>query len=133
MNIPQPSPSPSAKKPTNLGWIFFGIIMAGAFFFTVYSLIWPDMAREKILREGSPATAVILDADPTGNVSNSQPEIRLRLKVSPPDGSSYETETVMVVNPVYIPEFQPGKTVKVKYDKEDRSKVAIEETESGQR
>jgi hypothetical protein len=39
----------------------------------------------------------------------------------------------MIINPIYTPDFQPGKTVKVKYDKADPSKVAVEETEKGQR
>ncbi|MBP9762831.1 hypothetical protein KBD34_04410 [Patescibacteria group bacterium] len=133
MNTPEVSPSlPQAKKKDPI-WIVFAVIMVSAFFFTIYSLFWPDMAREKLLREGLPATAIVLDADPTGNVRNAQPEVRLRLKVSPPGGTEYETEAIMMINPIYVPEFQPGKMVKVRYDKEDRSKVAVEETESGQR
>lgn len=107
--------------------------MIGAFGFTLYSLFWSEYQREQLIKRGVPGTAVILNADPTGSVYNSQPEVRLRLRVSPAEGGTYEAETVMIINPIYAPQFQPGKTVKIKYDREDRSKVAIEETENGQR
>ena len=120
-------------KKQNSIWIVFWVIMIGAFGFTMYTIFWPDYQREKLIQRGLPGTAVVLAADPTGSVYNSQPEIRLRLRVTPADGTEYEAETVMIINPIYVPQFQPGKTVKVKYDKDDRSKVAVEETENGQR
>ncbi len=104
-----------------------------AAFFFVYSFFWPEYQRNQLIKEGIPAEAVILAADPTGNVYNSQPEIRVRLRVSPTQGEPYEAETVMFVNAIYAPQFQPGKQAKVKYDPEDKTKVVIEETENGQR
>lgn len=114
-------------------WVFFAIIMVAAFAFTIYTVFFPDYQQQQLIKSGVPATAVILDADPTGSVYNSQPEVRLRLRVTPTDLPPYETEVEMIINPIYTPEFQPGKTVKVKYDKADPSKVAVEETEKGQR
>lgn len=133
MDTVQKSPTPIPPKKHVSGWIVFWMIMIAAVVFTFYSIFWPEHQREQLIRYGLPGTAVILNADPTGNIYNSQPEIRLRLRVTPADGSSYEAETEMIINPIYVPQFQPGKTVKIKYDREDRSKVAIEETENGQR
>ncbi len=128
-----PTPAPSPQKSPKGMWIFFAIIMVAAFVFTVYSVFFPDYQQQRLIKSGVSATAVILDADPTGSVYNSQPEVRLRLRVSPIDLPPYEAEVDMIINPIYTPEFQPGKTVKVKYDKEDPSRVAVEETETGQR
>lgn len=107
--------------------------MVGAFSYTMYQLFWPEHQREQLLRRGVRATAVILAADPTGNVYNSQPEVRLRLRVTPTSGVAYEAETVMVINPIYVPEFQPGMSVKVRIDPQQPSRVAIEETQNGRR
>lgn len=113
-------------------WLPLTIILF-AFLYTLYSLFWPEYSRNKLIREGVQANGIILDADPTGSVYNSQPEIRFRLRVSPADGREYEAETDMIINPIYAPQFQPGKTVKVRYDQQDRARVTIEETENGQR
>lgn len=129
---PIPPQVPIVKKKNNGNWIAI-LCFAVAIGFAFYSFFWRDYQRDKLIERGLPATAVILNADPTGNTYNSQPEIRLKLRVSPPQGQPYETETEMVINPIYAPQFQPGKSVKVKYDPEDRSKVAVEETENGQR
>jgi hypothetical protein len=131
----QTSPAPSSPQQTSPKgmWVLFAIIMLAAFAFTIYTVFFPDYQQQQLIKSGVPATAVILDADPTGSVYNSQPEVRLRLRVTPTDLPPYETEVEMIINPIYTPDFQPGKTVKVKYDKADPSKVVVEETETGQR
>jgi hypothetical protein len=132
-SFPQASAASSPQKSPKGMWVFFAIIMVAAFAFTIYTVFFPDYQQQQLIKSGVPATAVILDADPTGSVYNSQPEVRLRLRVTPTDLPPYETEVDMIINPIYTPDFQPGKTVKVKYDKADPSKVVVEETETGQR
>ena len=112
-------------------WMFLPVVLV--IYFIGYQVFWPEYQRKQIIKNGLRAEGVILDADPTGSTYNSQPEVRLQLRVIPQNGEAYAAETVMVVNPIYAPEFQPGKRVKVRYDREDRSKVAVEETENGQR
>lgn len=131
-SAPQTSVPRSQTSPRGM-WVFFAIIMFAAFAFTIYNVFFPDYRQQQIIKSGLPAMAEVLDADPTGNVYNSQPEVRLRLRVSPPNQPSYEAMVEMIINPIYAPEFQPGKMLKVKYDKDDKSKVAVEETETGQR
>lgn len=94
---------------------------------------WPEHLRDQLIKTGIPADAIIVRADPTGNVYNSQPQVELVLEVHLKDGTKYNATTRMVINPVYIPQFQPGKQVHVRYDQKDKTKVAIEETENGQR
>jgi hypothetical protein len=126
------SSSSVPKKKKSFWWVTVLTIIL-PFFFIGYFVFWPDYQRERLIERGLPAEAVILKADPTGSVYNSQPEVRLRLRVLLSDGQTYEAETKMIINPMYAPQFQPGKQVKVRYDKEDKFKVAVEETENGQR
>jgi hypothetical protein len=107
-------------------------VLAIAFAFSAWIFWWPEHLRDELMKTGIPADAVILSADPTGNVYNNQPQVRLALEVHPKDGAVYKAETRMIINPVYIPQFQPGTRVHIRYDQKDKTKVAIEETESRQ-
>lgn len=132
MNPKNPSPAVQGVKKKSF-WPLTVLTIVLPFFFIGYFVFWPEHKREELIKNGLPADAIILNADPTGSTYNSQPEVRLRLRVSIPQGETYEAETEMIVNPIYAPQFQPGMKVKVRYDKDDRSKVAVEETENGQR
>lgn len=139
--IPTPTPTPtptaalpSAKKPAGRwGFLIPVVILLVGFGIPGFLFFWPEYQRSQLLETGVPAEATILGIAPTGNTFNDQPQVEIRLEVRPADGAAYEAETTMIVNPVYLSEFQPGKTVQVRYDAQDPSKVAIEETESGQR
>ena len=105
-------------------------VLLGIFFLPDF---FSEREKEEILKTGLPAAAEILSIKDTGNRYNDQPEVTLKLKVTPPDETSYETHVTMYISQVYIPQFQPGKKLKVRYDANNKSKVAVEETESGQR
>ena len=93
----------------------------------LYSFLWPEYQRSQILRRGSPAQATILKVRDTGNRYNDQPEVFLLLEVRPKDRAPFQAKVEMIISPVYIPQFQPGKVVSVRYDPKDLSKVAVAE------
>ncbi len=130
---PVPTASPSSKPNGRWSFLIPAVILLIGIGIPGFLFFWPEYQRSQLLERGLPAEAVILGIEPTGSTFNDQPQVEIRLEVRPADGAAYEAETTMIINPVYLPEFQPGKTVRVRYDAEDRSKVAIEETESGQR
>lgn len=130
-SVPTPVPTSSNQGPKIALLVFLGV--AVGFGIAGWTFLWPEHVNEQLIKTGVPAEATILSADPTGNVYNSQPQVRLKLEVRPKDGEAYQAETKMIINPVYIPQFQPGRTVRVRYDQNDKSKIAIEETENGQR
>lgn len=132
---PTVPPSQDIRPPDQGAKITLLVIglLAVAFAFSGWIFWWPEHVRDELMKTGLPADAVILSADPTGNVYNNQPQVQLTLEVHPKDGAVYKAETRMIINPIYVPQFQPGKLVHIRYDQKDKFKVAIEETENGQR
>lgn len=114
------------RKILNIAISFGGMLLVFGFVFS--SLIFPSIKNKKLLETGLPARATILEIKPTGNVYNNQPQARLKLKVQLENGETYETEMTMIVNPIYVPQFQPGKDVKIRYDANDRNNIVIEDT-----
>lgn len=86
----------------------------------------PQFFQEKVLENGLPGTAVILDIAPTGVIVNDQPRCKLDLKVTTAAGEVYDTTIYMIISPVYLPQFQPGAKLMIKYDPQDKKKVAVE-------
>ncbi len=122
-SIPQPStPVVASKKSIYLVFLLAGLAIAYGF----YALFWPSYQRRQLLANGIAAEGVITTVEPTGNVVNSQPQVRMNVRVTPEQGEPFDSQVIMVVNPIYAPQFQPGRQVKVRYDQADRSKAAIE-------
>jgi hypothetical protein len=126
-------PPPRDAKTNAIIVAAVGVMLALGLALPLFIFFYPEYQREQLIQNGLPAQAEILDIEPTGSTYNDQPQARIRLLVTPETGESFEAETTMIINPIYAPQFQPGKRVKVRYDGADKTKVAIEETESGQR
>ncbi len=131
---PKPAATGGIDKATNAK-ITIGIfvLVAIGLLIPLFFMFYPEYQREQLLKNGVPARAEIVSLDPTGSWYNNQPQVDVRVRVLPEDGEPFEATATMIINPVYMPQFQPGNTVQVRYDPEDRSKVAIEETEDGTR
>lgn len=73
---------------------------------------------KRVLADGLPANAVVLDTYDTGNrVSSIFLMTRLSLRVEDSPGvPSFETNTVVPISPVKLAEFAVGKTIKVRVD-----------------
>jgi hypothetical protein len=84
-----------------------------------------DREEKRILRDGVAATARVKDIRPTGDLHNDQPEVRITLEVDVQGGETFEGEVTTVMSPVYLPRFQPGLLVEVRFDPNDRRKVAL--------
>lgn len=123
-------PVPAKPRSRMIGVAAIALVVA---LVPLYMFLWPEVEREQLVKTGVSAEGRIVSIEPTGTVYNNQPQVNLRIRVVPTDGEAFEAETKMIINPVYLPQFQPGMKVKVRYDAEDRSKIAVEETESGQR
>jgi hypothetical protein len=74
---------------------------------------------------GHSAKAKILDANQTGTYINEQPQVRFVLEVTPASGAPFQSQAIMTVPQIKVPQVQPGNTVDVRYDPEDPSRVAI--------
>lgn len=95
----------------------------------LFSFLGPECARDELLKTGVAAKGVIVGIEDTGNRYNDQPQVILKVRVEPEGGDTYETETKMIISPVYLPQFQPGARVNLKYDPADRMKIAVDSVE----
>lgn len=133
----QPTPSTpgtstsgaSVKKMSPRLAIVFAVVIALFTLGLPFFLFWlPDLEQNRLIETGTPAEAKILSADPTGNIYNDQPQIKLLIEVYPENQPTFQAEVKMVINPIYTPQFQPGNYVQVRYNPDDLSKVAVEKT-----
>ncbi|MBN2027969.1 MAG: hypothetical protein JW854_14565 [Actinobacteria bacterium] len=85
-----------------------------------------EKLMDEILAEGMEAQAVILKAFELGiNITDTGPVMQFLLEVKPEGGNAFQAVTMGVIAEVSVPKFQAGKTVKVKYDPDDISRVAL--------
>jgi hypothetical protein len=95
----------------------------GAIIYFVMRAFRPDTT---ILKQGTPAKAVIQQVWQTGAYINNNPQIGMQLEVQPTNGAPYVTQLNAVIPLVNIPQFQPGAVVPVKIHPQDPSKVALD-------
>lgn len=80
----------------------------------------------RLLREGTRSTATVMTLRETGIYVNHRPQVALRLLIEDPTGGSFEASVDRVVSMVEIPRVQPGCTLAVAWDPQDRGKLAID-------
>ena len=87
------------------------------------------VADTKTLQEtGVAAEAVILRIWDTGITLNDDPVIGMDVEVRPTDGEPWNaTIPKSLISRLDIPRFQPGQTVHVRYDAQERSRVGLDE------
>lgn len=95
------------------GWVFGGMFLRGR-------------KRKQLLQTGVQANAQIVEIWDTGVTVNNQPQIGMKLKVTPATGMPYEVETKMIISRLQTAYYQPGVSCVVRYDPNDLSSVAIE-------
>jgi len=79
-----------------------------------------------IAKKGVKAKAVVLSAQPTGNIVNGRGEMALHLKVTRPEsGSTFETRVKKAVPQQALSFVLPGSVVEVRYLPEDEKNVVI--------
>lgn len=79
-----------------------------------------------IAQQGMDAQAVVMEMRPTGEVRQGDAVIELLLRVTRPDGSTYDTRFEKTVSSVAIPGVQPGMVLRAKYLPDDEADVSIE-------
>jgi hypothetical protein len=63
--------------------------------------------------------------DDTRSKVNGNPVVNLQSSVRAPNGETYPAGLRTAISPVDLPRFQPGLTVDVVVDKDDRQRLAI--------
>lgn len=80
----------------------------------------PDVPQSGIL-----AKARITEIKDTGSRVNYDPRVHIKMEVQPESGAAFPAETEAVVSVVDLPRLQPGATVPVRYDPENRTRVSL--------
>lgn len=79
-----------------------------------------------ILAIGKPATATIVDISDTGVTINKDPVVAFDLEIHPEHAAPFRANTKALISRLDVPQIQPGRTVPVKYDPKQPSRVAID-------
>ena len=82
--------------------------------------------NRNVLQTGVSAPAVILSVQDTGVTMNDNPQARIRLRVMPMGSEPFEVEVTQIVGRFQVGMLIPNASVMVKYDPNDKTKVAIE-------
>ncbi|MEW6553489.1 MAG: DUF3592 domain-containing protein [Actinomycetota bacterium] len=85
-----------------------------------------EKKREEIHAKGLEAEAVILKAFELGiNVNGPNPAMQFLLEVKPEGKEAFQAETMGVIDEAAVGKYQAGKTITVKYDPDDLTRVAL--------
>lgn len=93
--------------------------------FLLFKQLGNASERSRLLKVGVAAQAEIVRLWETGVQINNQPQVGFELRVTPPSGPPYVTQTTMVISTLQIPRVQPGARVDVRLDPQQPTKVAI--------
>lgn len=113
------------KKPTKFENRLLVIVLAIVLGITVVPILWNHFTQSEVIESGVAATAEVIKVTDTGDRFNSNPIVLIELKVTDSNGKEFSATVKTPLSAVRIATLQPGKTVPVKYDPEDNSKVAI--------
>lgn len=99
----------------------------GFIIYKAFGSTFKSMASNRnLMQTGVSAPAVILSVQDTGVTMNDNPQARIRLRVMPLGGEPFEAEVTQVVGRFQVAMLVPNASVMVRYDPNDRTKVAIE-------
>lgn len=84
---------------------------------------WDAFRAAELVYAGRRASAVVLDVEDTGMTINSDPRVRLRLRVEPEGEAPFEVERKLVVSRLAIP--RAGERLEVAYDPADPEKLTF--------
>jgi hypothetical protein len=85
--------------------------------------------NKELLATGVTAPATLISMQQTGMKTtvgvNESWQVNLLLQVQPADGSAFQAQVPHMVSVLEIPQYQPGATLIVRFDPNDRTKVAV--------
>jgi hypothetical protein len=113
------------QNPNDAFWLPVGIISL------VFTILWftifgPMLRNRRILKTGESGSARVLRMFETGVTVNDDPMVKLELEVTPQRGSTYITNTRVLVSRLNPMMYGPGTIVAVKIDPKDQMQVVID-------
>ena len=111
------------------GCLLTAAILGGTGFmmYKAFGSTFKGMASNRnVMQTGVSSPAVILSVQDTGVTMNDNPQARIRLRVMPMGGDAFEAEVTQIIGRFQVAMLVPNASVMVKYDPNDKTKVAIE-------
>jgi len=99
--------------------------VAMMFVFGLGPMLWNGVRDHRLQTQGLPAKAKVLTITDTRSRVNGNPVVDLQLSLAAEGGQPYAVSLRTAISPVDLPRFQPGLTVDVVVDREDRQRVAL--------
>ncbi len=96
------------------------LIITGVAILPFLRIIFPDE-----IKNGVNAPATVLKVWDTGVSINDNPQVGLRLEVSPAGANPFQTETKTVVSRLNVSLVQPGVTAEVRYDPQKPTRLKV--------
>ncbi len=84
-----------------------------------------EARRDELRNQGTPAVGTITRVSETGTMINQQPEVRVSVQVEPENGIPFRSHSTWVFSIADTQRYEQGARVRVMYDPEDTSFVAI--------
>ena len=98
----------------------------GFLMYKAFGSTFKGMASNRnVMQTGVSAPAVILSVQDTGVTMNENPQARIRLRVMPMGGDAFEAEVTQIIGRFQVAMLVPNASVMVKFDPNDKTKVAI--------
>lgn len=122
---PQPGATDCGGGPGD-AFIFLGpaVFVVGIFSLTLGPGMIRSMMARGVRQSGRDGTGTVISVQDTGVTVNNSPQVRMRLNVTPADGSApFTAEVTQLVSRLSIP--GPGDVYRVRYDPAHRGRVAV--------
>jgi len=107
--------------------VIFIAIFGGVFWKFLFK---PMIISRRLEKIGVTATAKILEVNDTGVTVNNNPQIKMLLEVNSNVSGTYLVESKQVISRLQIPMFQPGATIPVLIDPNNKNLVSLDYREN---
>lgn len=109
---------------------WFGLIIITVMVGIMGTVFWkvlfgPMMLSSRLKKSGFATNARVVEMSDTGVTVNNQPQVKLLLEVTPPNGSPYMVETKQLISRLQTSMYMPGSTVPVLIDLNDKNSIVI--------
>ena len=108
--------------------VLLGLVVGSAVLFKFWLLPTVQESTNSGVVEPRPAQATILAAKETGLIVDQLAGVRLRLEVRPAQGEPFQVTVTRAVSRFDLAQYKPGATLKINYDKQNRSRVELTST-----
>lgn len=111
------------ESPKLIFYVFGGLVISIPLLISLVSIRRAVKKRNRIkemITYGKQGTAKILKMSDTGVTINDNPRVKLELEISIPNYPTYFAQKTLVIPIINLPQVQPGLTVEVLADPEDK-------------